>query len=829
MKIEMMTLWALTEDGTFLQFAPRFGTSGFLGWGLPPLVILLSFGLLLALYRQEMKLVGRAAGSWLLILRGCVIFLLLGTVLWQPVFTRNHEPNNAGRILVAVDSSGSMNIPDPQRSPTEKTSLARALNLQDQFSGDLLNAQVDNLNRRQIARRLLASQGRDLLNQLAIHHHVELVGFDEMLRPLTLDQLSDWEPSNRGTDLNLPIQHGLKEDNSGNGPLRGILLFSDGKHNRGPDPMILAKQSRQRQIPIHAIGLGCEKPASDLAIVDLQAPFNIFHEAEAQVEARMKAVALPPGDLIVELSIEDKPPRPEHRRIVWHNGADQEYTVPFLVRFEEPGTHQVEVKAKMGSPKVQEANLANNRRARVIRSFDQIMRVLIIDGEARWEYQYLVSALNRDPMVQLDSTLFAQPRLGALTEEQLEKIGNPKRNFPQIKGDNDPLRDYDCIILGDVSSEQLPVGDRRRLEQFVSERGGTLILCAGKRHFPMGYRGPGQDNDPLVKMLPFTEPRLLQPEEGFRIELNAQGWDATFLRMEITPEANKKIWADFPRHYWGLCGKPKPGATSLAFAAHAKTIPSATHRDDLLIRQQYGAGQVLFLGIESTWRWRYQAGDTHHHRFWGQVVRWAAADQLLPAGSKLVRYGPRASQYRPGQTVEVGLGIHPDAGPIPSPLTALARLVPVNAKQPIAETTMTARPGQPRRLDAEFRDLPPGKYRMYVSLPPSLERLLDSTPQRPQPDPGSTLVIQSDQPVESDDYSVDWRLLANLARQSGGEFYTAETVDRLLDHWSAQDYHHRAPELVHPWRDPPAVWWLLGLILGFLTLEWLSRKWVGLA
>ena len=69
-------------------------------------------------------------------------------------------------------------------------------------------------------------------------------------------------------------------------------------------------------------------------------------------------------------------------------------------------------------------------------------------------------------------------------------------------------------------------------------------------------------------------------------------------------------------------------------------------RQAVVVRHNYGFGRVLFVGLDSTWRWRYKVGDLYHHRFWGQVVRWAASDQMLPAGNKYVRFGTREPVYR---------------------------------------------------------------------------------------------------------------------------------------------------------------------------------------
>ena len=53
-----------------------------------------------------------------------------------------------------------------------------------------------------------------------------------------------------------------------------------------------------------------------------------------------------------------------------------------------------------------------------------------------------------------------------------------------------------------LAPEQLPLADRRRLEKYVAERGGTLILIAGKRHLPLEYvnTDPG-GSDPLYAVV----------------------------------------------------------------------------------------------------------------------------------------------------------------------------------------------------------------------------------------------------------------------------------------------------------------------------------------
>src|SRR5207244_10244232 len=95
-----------------------------------------------------------------------------------------------------------------------------------------------------------------------------------------------------------------------------------------------------------------------------------------------------------------------------------------------------------------------------------------------------------------------------------------------------------------------------------------------------------------------------------------------------------------------------------ALATFAEEAPSRlpSERDRtaaLFARQHYGFGRVLFVGLDSTWRWRYRTGDAYHHRFWGQVVRWAASDKPLVAGNEYVRFGTRAPVYRQGGEIDL--------------------------------------------------------------------------------------------------------------------------------------------------------------------------------
>src|SRR5262249_30983897 len=140
--------------------------------------------------------------------------------------------------------------------------------------------------------------------------------------------------------------------------------------------------------------------------------------------------------------------------------------------------------------------------------------------------------------------------------------------------------------------------------------------------------------------LPIELPQVVKPADGFGVTLTPMGQETPFLQMEAEADQSAARWASLPRHFWGLVGRAKPGATTLAYVAEPiapddKRKAEERERDlGLIVRQNYGFGRVLFVGLDSTWRWRYKTGDTYHHRFWGQAIRWAASDKPLVAGNE---------------------------------------------------------------------------------------------------------------------------------------------------------------------------------------------------
>ena len=805
-----MFKFRLGSDETFLILAPRWADLG-APWqiGLLALLLVVPVGLIVWLYRWELRLVERWQACGLLGLRLLILFVLWFAVGLQPRLADIHVAETPGRVRIAVDLSSSMDVADSENDGS----------------------------RRAIVEKILAPHGANLLQRLADRHQVEIVGFHQdaidMQPAQLLEQLAHARKDIVSTNLNLPL---AKTATSRDNPLLGIVLFSDGQHNVGPAPFSRADELGKERIPIHPVVIGAREPPSDLMILDVQAPTKVFKDATARIEIRVKVTNLPPQDLTVEMQFEGKPAEAEHRKIIKHLGKDEIYSVRFQPKMDEAGTHLLSIKATSQAGK--EITLANNVATRVIRVAEDKAKVLLIDGEARWEYHYLAAALQRDPTIALDRIVFSQPRIGAIKIDELDKAGLAKTKLPEAK-ERDPLLDFECILLGDVSPEELPVADRRRLEKYVAERGGTLILIAGKRYLPLAFAKLG--DDPLAKMLPITAPTELKKETGFTLRVTGEGKLRPFLQLE--PDQSAFTWPDLPKHFWGVVGKRKPGAAVLLAPAmegtppHPRPLSPGGERGEedtgILVQQNYGFGRVLFMGLDSTWRWRFRVGDTYHHRFWGQLVRWSAADKLLPAGTRFVRYGPREPVYAEGQEVELAVRLNETLPPLTNSADARMKLFRKNAEggeETIAVIPLTLHPRQPNLLEAKVRDLTPGVYRVELDIPQYRVQLAEPPDEKDAGVKGRDLfrVLPRAQ-TELLDLSTNWPLMQSLAERSDGKLYTPENVEEIVERLARRIERTEDRKERRPWEDREMVWWMLGVLLGLLTTEWVCRRWLELA
>lgn len=861
---------------TYLLLSPPWaGLPAAVRWPLLFAVLVLPLVLLVTLYRYELRLVPRLTAFGLFSLRFVVFVLVLTLVCLQPIYARDRTTQLPGRVLVALDRSLSMDVRDPQRAGGDKLRLARALGLtrgvvgddvlarwidshdqrrdpqmvldgEKDVSGpdrqkahDGLIAAIDALTRSEVARRLLADDGLKLLSKIQEKHEVELVGFHRDLWDMAPEQLADLSAAREMkdsasdpsafTDLRNPLLRAQQNK------VMAVVLLSDGQHNVGGAVQPVARQLGDRKVPVFPVLLGARPGPPDAVMVSLRGPdYTVFKDVEAVIDARFKIAGLPAQDFVVELFREGKERKLLASKTIAHDGQDRVYAESFPVKMTEPGVQTITAQVRPVQPNVRELSGDNNRLTTTVSVADDRAKVLLVDGEPRWEYHYLVTALQRDRLVDLKTVVFDTPQLAdRLTEAQRERGGLPGREWP---AGPDALAGYQCIVLGDVDPENLPLARRLDLERYVSESAGTLIIVAGKRAMPLAYAeaNPAADGDPLRRLLPIEQPRRLTPANGFPITLTQAGRDARYMELDSDRTDNDTLWAGFPRPWlWGVAGRAKPGAAALAGWLDPTTaklpLPERERQHALVARHNYGFGRVLYLGLDGTWRWRYKVGDLYHHKFWGQVIRWAAADRPLVVGNEFVRFGTPQPVYRRGEAVEVVARLGESLGVIRADLLAGARLIRLGEgtepEQLVALLPLAKRAGQPRVLEGQLRDLPPGRYAVELAIPDYGDKLMSSPKDGKDVKPlRATFSVTQPESKELIDVELNLPLLDDIAKASGGRVFSPSDVaelEKLLVRQGVPHVEHQEDRL---WQ-----WWgFLVLVVGLLTAEWGWRKLSGL-
>jgi hypothetical protein len=117
-----------------------------------------------------------------------------------------------------------------------------------------------------------------------------------------------------------------------------------------------------------------------------------------------------------------------------------------------------------------------------------------------------------------------------------------------------------------------------------------------------------------------------------------------------------RIIENLPGMFWHFpVTRAKPGATVLAVHGDPR-MRNEYGPEVLLATQLVGPGRSMFIGFDSTYRWRF-LDDQFFDGFWARVVDRAGRNKRL-GGSYPFRLATPRSEYKPGATVKVIARFH---------------------------------------------------------------------------------------------------------------------------------------------------------------------------
>ena len=288
-----------------------------------------------------------------------------------------------------------------------------------------------------------------------------------------------------------------------------------------------------------------------------------------------------------------------------------------------------------------------------------------------------------------------------------------------------------------------------------------------------------------------------------KLELTPSGKASPMLRLSDRELDSAARWTAMPPVYWvAKVARAKPAADVLVVDPDP-TKGSRYGKMPVLAMQQYGLGQVLYLGTDNLWRWRRNAGDIYHSMIWGQMVQRMALPHLLGA-SKRTQLTADQKKYTTGQRITIFARLYTEGyEPMTEPQVR-GLFVERGSTLPPRDVILRPIPGQNAMYRGEIVAPAPGSFEFSVAHDPATK--LDLTVEDPKQELAETAMNRA--------------LLEQMAAASGGGFFREEDLYQLPQKIAGKSERIKSKMEVEIWSQP--VYFLL--MLGVVTVEWILRK-----
>jgi Aerotolerance regulator N-terminal/von Willebrand factor type A domain len=810
-----------------LEFTPYFAASHATNLWVAGTFAVAALALVVGIYLVEGHTAGTAYRMLLAGLRGFTVLLALVVLLPQLrlLFERQGWPD----IALVIDDSRSMSVSDPHRDPRIVEAIEKLA--------------TGNPKRLELAQALLTRNDPDWLTTLLTERkfkvHVYRVsgGNPEAEEPATGESVPRAWPlhltaaGQRDAAVQAIQQVQARAETSPLGAtvrrvindfrgasLAAVVLLSDGVTTEGEDLLQVAPYAERMGVPLFYVGIGASHELRDVQLHDLQVEDAVYVNDRVVFEGRLTGQGY--TDLVVPVRLKEKDKDGRERMLktvpVRVDPAGKPVKFRIVHQPTEPGEKVFVVEAQEQPDEVKPAT--NNRLERLVHVRDaKLIKVLYVEGYARYEYRFIKHLLERESAKdKRNKSIDLRVLLLEAEDEYASEDRSALADFPN----REELNGYDVVLLGDVDPRSPKLGEKNltNLADFVRERGGGLLFIAGERYSPHAFR-----NTPLQDLLPVellaTPAGVAERPDSFRPELTTIGRFHPIFRFTPDESDNVAVWNKLAELYWWAEGyRPKPAAEVLL--VHPKQPAAGPRRPGdppeerhaLAVQQFVGAGRTLFFGIEETWRWRHREDELRFNQFWIQTVRYLARSRSGRIRLLLDRQVP----YRRGEPIRVSVRF-PDDAPPPGPevkVEVIKERTPPGSGEPaerdLEVLRLTKVEGSRATYEHVLTRTPEGEYRFTLG-----------TPDSPQGKPRAECRVLPP-PGEMEQLKMNQADMERSAEETRGRFYTLADADQLLDDLPAGtrvSLHTPTPPWLL-WNHDAVFAWALAL----LGAEWVLRK-----
>ncbi len=755
------------------------------------------------IYRRESRLSTLAR----IVLAGLRVSVILLAMFMLSEAVLSVERTGLPYLTILVDDSASARIADQYEDETTRSGLAELAargRARPQAESPASAGQTP--SRLELAQAVLLEDNAKLLRELERQHKVRI--YEVANRARLVAKVDAADDVKRAVERVRGIEPGGSESRLGDGlkqvltELRGappsaVILLSDGQTTDGEPLSKAALAAARKGVPVFAVGLGSVEPARDVELTELLVDDVVFVDDAVRFQVKLTARGVAGEKLKLKLlERELESADPDSERLIETievepppDGQSKKVEIVHRPRTTGRKGYIVQVESLP-----RELQTANNRIERTVVVRKEKLKVLLVDGEPRYEFRYLKNYLERDETIELGVVLLSSD------PEYSEQDRSALATFPASK---DELYAYDVVVMGDADTSFLSQTQMANLVSFVTDKGGGVLFVAGELFNPLSYKGT-----PLELLLPFElsdarNPTALgQSITAYRPELTLEGRASPIYRFGDDDASSMRIWLDLPELYWYF-EAPRRKPAALVLAEHP-TAMGSDGKLPLVLYQFVGAGKSMFHAFDDTWRWRFRVGDQYFGRFWVQTVRFLARSRLL--GQRQAELQTDRKRYERGDVVEF-------RARFPNPALAPAGDLTVEITRKgsgSSKLKLSLVPGARNVFEGVMARAAEGDYEARLLPPPVLEGAIPSTSFRVDAPVGEFERIEMNQPE-----------LLRLVEATGGRYYTPLSVSSLLADLPKPS---KAPLDV----DPPITLWnswpIFALFVGLITLEWVIRK-----
>ena len=800
-------------------------TIGDRNWIFPAVAVTI-VGVLLTLVLNRKRLAQSPVGPILRI----VGWVLLCICLTNPMWSSSRPRSGANVVAVVVDISRSHLVTTGTAGATRAEAFAESLK-----SGE-------------------KSEPVGWLNQL--EQDFELRRYTVADRLQQVDRFDPVEFNGTASGLQTALRQ-LKQRYEGQ-PLAGIIMLSDGIATDATGSL----DELAGMPPVYPILPPDDSSQPDVAVGSFSVTQTAFDDAPVTIQVQPATVNVTSGQVAVTLLDAEGTPIETQSRDV-----NDPSPLKFRHRPKEGGTVFYRLIAALknaaGADVITEATTVNDAQLIAVERSTMPRRVLYVSGRPNWEFKFLKRAVATDPQLQMvaliriarkeakfdfrgregesSNSLFrgfdkADPEtVEEYDEPVLVRVGTKddeelRGGFPEKPED---LFQYDALILDDLEADFFLADQMKLIYDFVSRRGGGLLMMGGQESFRQG----DFDRTPIGEMLPIELSREIKPpSSGVRLSLTRDGWLQPWVRLRSDEGAEEERLKSMPEFLTlNSAAFVRPGAVIMAEVQDAEE-----NRWPALVVQRFGKGRTAALCVGDFWRWRLSEGlrelhgldlpDTgadldngssnpsgtpnedlsDHSRASRQMIRWLVAD--VP------------------KRMDVVVEEDPTLGAGSVKLTAFVRGTDFEARENAdVKFSVVGPDGQTFELTGEPSDSVAGQFESFVAASqPGAWRVsvsaIVSDDSAAVPLTATTGWASQPDQKEMKSVQIDRTFLEELAKTTGGRTVALSNLESFVSSLP----QGKAP-LIEIWSWPIwHSWWLFLVAIACLATDWTLRRRRGL-